>query len=462
MKKWIFILIFINQSILLNAQLKFTTDSNNKIFENAKEQNKLVAFVIENENCKNCNELAEKGLSVDSVKAIIENNFIIKKVSKLSELAIIDTQLYNLSKYFFGLICTNENGNILSIHQGSTSNSNHYFKTLHNALQENLNYNNSLTTLINTYYSNNKSFFDVQNLINKILFIHIEPSQKIIDELVQIAPDDSAKSITFIQYILKLAPLVDSKAKNYVAQNQEVFSTSWYRMDLKERIEINNKVIIKSLSKAIQDKNKTYANAVANFRASTYSYKNYQDYQRAYDIVMLSFYKGIKDTQSLINLSIRFYEVNVMKFSVDSILRIDSLNNTNTINSNSSNFNKNQFLSIDTTSKNTIKTTSTSSSLASFYANILNEGAWSMYTFTKDIFKIRKALDWAKRAIEFDRNYAVIDSYARLLYRTNNIEEAILMEKEAIALAKKEKISTVEFEEVLKKMRKKLTAIDEY
>lgn len=450
------------QTIVAQAQIKFSTETNIKIFEKAKEQNKLVAFVIENENCKNCNELAEKGLSVDSIKAIIDNNFIIKKVSKISETTIIDTQLYNLSKNFFGLICTNENGNILSLHQGSTSNSNHYFKTLQNALQENLNYNNSLTALINNYYSNSKSIIDVQNLVNKILSIHIEPSQKIIDELVQIAPEDSSRSISFVQYIIKLAPLLNSNAMKYAGQNKEIFVTAWYRLELPLRIEINNKVVIKSLQKAIDLKDRNYAYDIANFRASANLNNNYNEIQRASDAVMLTFFKETKDTNAYTNLALRYFEVNFMNLGVDSIVKLDSIRNTKNYKLSTTLYDY-QNNTVDTLSNKTFKTSpNNTSNQALRISNILNEGAWTMYTFTKDTFKIRKALDWAKRAIEFDKNYAVIDTYARLLYRLNNIEEAILMEKEAIALAKKEEISTVEFEEVLKKMKKKLTAIDEY
>jgi hypothetical protein len=48
------------------------------------------------------------------------------------------------------------------------------------------------------------------------------------------------------------------------------------------------------------------------------------------------------------------------------------------------------------------------------------------------------------------------------LYKTNNIEEAITWEKVAIDLAKNEDENTDEFEDILTKMKKKLSSIDKY
>ena len=461
MKKSVLILIFIFQTIILHAQIKFSTESNIKIFEKAKEQNKLVAFVVETDECKNCNAVAEEGLSTDSIKKIIENNFIITKVASVPKEINIDQDLFTLKNNFFGFICTNTTGNILSIHPGSTTNSNHYYFVLNKAIESNNDTSLQLSVFKRKYYENPKSVKNLQLLIEKIISMDIQPKQSVIDDLTLIAPEDSAKSMNFIQYILKLSPLVGSKAIDYVAKNPEIYNTSWYRMDLKTRVEINNKIINKSLLKAIQEKNLSYAEKVANFKATVNSFKNYEDFQRVYDIVILTYLKGIKDTMSYTNYSLRLYETNIMKLSVDSVLRIDSLNILKSLNPKLSNF-SNQNLQIDTITKNIIRTTSKIATQAGYFANLLNEGAWTIYTYTKDEFKNKLALGWAKKSVEFEKNYANSDTYARLLYRSNNIEEAILMEKEAIVLAKNAGINALEFEEVLKKMKKKLPAIDEY
>lgn len=461
MKKSVLILIFIFQTIILHAQIKFSTESNIKIFEKAKEQNKLVAFVVETDECKNCNAVAEEGLSTDSIKKIIENNFIITKVASVPKEINIDQDLFTLKNNFFGFICTNTTGNILSIHPGSTTNSNHYYFVLNKAIESNNDTSLQLSVFKRKYYENPKSVKNLQLLIEKIISMDIQPKQSVIDDLTLIAPEDSAKSMNFIQYILKLSPLVGSKAIDYVAKNPEIYNTSWYRMDLKTRVEINNKIINKSLLKAIQEKNLSYAEKVANFKATVNSFKNYEDFQRVYDIVILTYLKGIKDTMSYTNYSLRLYETNIMKLSVDSVLRIDSLNILKSLNPKLSNF-SNQNLQIDTITKNIIRTTSKIATQAGYFANLLNEGAWTIYTYTKDEFKNKLALGWAKKSVEFEKNYANSDTYARLLYRSNNIEEAILMEKEAIVLAKNAGINTLEFKEVLKKMKKKLPVIDEY
>ncbi|MDP1972315.1 MAG: hypothetical protein Q8J87_05035, partial [Sediminibacterium sp.] len=95
-----------------------------------------------------------------------------------------------------------------------------------------------------------------------------------------------------------------------------------------------------------------------------------------------------------------------------------------------------------------------------FYANALNEGAWDVYTFSKNAAYLSKALLLAKRGLEFYESAELIDTYARLLYRTGNKVEAINWEEKAIKLRSTMRFSTAAFETVLNKMKQGEVNID--
>ncbi|MCW3086924.1 MAG: hypothetical protein JWQ78_310, partial [Sediminibacterium sp.] len=88
-----------------------------------------------------------------------------------------------------------------------------------------------------------------------------------------------------------------------------------------------------------------------------------------------------------------------------------------------------------------------------YQANELNEGAWLIYTYTNDPSYLAKALAWAKRAVEFYASAPVMDTYARLLYKTGDKDTAISWEEKAVALSQSNKTPGKEFEEVLARMK---------
>ena len=100
--------------------------------------------------------------------------------------------------------------------------------------------------------------------------------------------------------------------------------------------------------------------------------------------------------------------------------------------------------------------------ISSEYASQLNNIAWSYYEMTTDLENLAKALKWANRAIEINSevckpqnkdNSAYLDTYAHLLYKMNQFEEAINWEKKAIADRKNAGLNSYMFENELQKMQ---------
>jgi len=83
---------------------------------------------------------------------------------------------------------------------------------------------------------------------------------------------------------------------------------------------------------------------------------------------------------------------------------------------------------------------------------MLNEFAWNFYEHVKDKTMLKKAVKWAKKSMQLEKNYYNTDTYAALLYKLGKNEQALKYAKEAIVLAKKSGINYSETEAMLKKI----------
>ena len=83
---------------------------------------------------------------------------------------------------------------------------------------------------------------------------------------------------------------------------------------------------------------------------------------------------------------------------------------------------------------------------------LLNEVAWTFYEKVDCKKSCTQASQWAKRSIDLDKNYYNTDTYAALLYKTGNYNEATDAAVEAIALADKEKMHPKETMDLIMKM----------
>ena len=82
----------------------------------------------------------------------------------------------------------------------------------------------------------------------------------------------------------------------------------------------------------------------------------------------------------------------------------------------------------------------------------LNKIAWNFYLHIDDKKLLIEAEKWAKRNIELDPKYAVMDTYASILYKLAKKKEAKIAAEKAIELAKKENQDYSPTEELLKKI----------
>ncbi len=74
--------------------------SMDEAFVQAKKEKKIVMVAVESANCKECNDVAAKGISTNLVKSAISNNAVFLKVSKMPEAFLGPSVLYILPSEF--------------------------------------------------------------------------------------------------------------------------------------------------------------------------------------------------------------------------------------------------------------------------------------------------------------------------------------------------------------------------
>ncbi len=467
LKPYFFILLALC-SVSLYAQPNFSKLTSEEAAKKAGKENKMVMLVIASEKCVQCNDVAEAGL-IAAKNNIDSNCILIKQAHIPTELSSSNT-IYTVSKDFFGIIWFDQQLNILNVMPSSATNAFPYIQGIQRAIAEMNSGSSSFKELKKNYYNTIGNFFVIKQLIDKVLKIGFDPHPAIIDELTQKAPEDSANSITFLQYILRCAPIVGSTAQQFVEKNRDFFMTAWYTMSLRERQLINAKIANKSLSKAIENKDINYAYQIASFRQATFNAGKPEEGPKANMQIMLSYYIGVSDTVNYMRNVFSYYDRYYMNVKPESIRYEDSLAQLKMLKAaptvipaeilaqlpdsirNKLNIN----LSAQGPQRKMIQFTPR----GQYYAIALNEGAWGVYSFSKNQAYLNKALLLAKRGMEFYESAEIIDTYARLLYRTGNKAEAIAWEEKAVQLKSKMQFSAATFETVLTKMKKGVVDID--
>jgi len=284
------------------------------------------------------------------------------------------------------------------------------------------------------------------------------PTDSLLEIYIKRIPEDSLTSVRVLNFIARQAPSIFSKAHTVLHKNPDLFLQAWYSMPLPTRININQRVIYKSIQKAITEKSSSMANSVARFSAGTYNDGPAQATAKAFDQQMLDYYIGVKDTSAYLKRAESYFDKYYMTVSVEKIQEQDSIR-------------KKEMLAkvVGDTIKDpgnpgkfTIRKGIAFAPQTQFFTNELNRGAWLLYTSTSDEGYLKKALTWAKRSIDFYESPESIDTYARILYKTGNSREAIKWQRRAIEIYKERKFPAKEFEQILAKMERGEKQLDAY
>ena len=438
MKRWIMLLVIAALAKDSFPQLNFQNISFEQAILKSKQTGQFIFIQVESPTCIKCNEVAEKSFQNKELSEQLENTFVCIKITSSHPDRNQVESLYNMKNGFGSLFVANDKSLIHSFPMTTTFAAE--YKKQIDMFFDKAGESIKIAELEKEYKSGNKSTGIIELLLLKRKSLNLE-TESLLDEYVTLLPEDSLKSETTLLFIAQMAPVIGTKADNLLRKNFNVFNKAWYRMPMEQRVNINNRIIYKSMKKAIEEKNESLAYRVATFARNTND-KNPQAGIKAFDMNMLNYYRETNDTINYLVRAIYYYDRYYMIVNADSVKRIDSLRQNP------------QSVTLAGGTMITKKMI-TYAPIGQTFTRELNNGAWSFYKMTSDPLHLKKALQWAKRANDFYDSPEAMDTYARLLYRTGSLQEAIDWETKAIDLRKKQGYNTKEYETILESMKKK-------
>jgi hypothetical protein len=251
-----------------------------------------------------------------------------------------------------------------------------------------------------------------------------------------------------VLFILKAGPIADGNAYKLANLNKQLVDSIFKTEPLADRIAMNNATITNTMNSAIANKNISRAMAAAYFTRGSWAANSIEG-QKNWNLKLMQYYIGVKDTTNYLQQASAFYEQFYMRLTADSVRRRDSLNYI-TAKKNAREISR-------TTINDTTKRRSFSFSYSKdSYATELNNAAWTFYQMAvnKNDY-LFKAMLWSRRALELSAKPAFYDTYAHLLYRLKFFDEAVSMQRKAIELGKADKTDTKQFQQEYEKIRKK-------
>jgi len=432
------------------SQLKFQDISFEEAINKSKQTGQLIFLQVESPTCLQCNEVANKAFENEKLSGDLQQIFICLRITADHPDRQIINSLYNMQNGFGSLFIGNDK-TLIHKFPKTTTRAADYKEQMDIALQkagEDL----KVSELEKEYNKGNKSPGIMESLLLKRKTLNLQ-TDSLLEEYTSLLPPDSLTSERTLLFIAQMAPLVGSKPDLLLRKNFTLFNKIWYSMNLPLRASINNQVIYRSMQKAIKEKNEAYAYRIATFARGTNT--NAQSAAKAFESNMIMYYKETNDIKNYLIRAVYYYDNYYMTVKPDSVKLRDSLNRSKlfsqapvtTVKKGDSVFRRRQVAYLPITQ---------------MFTRDLNNGAWNIYTMTKDSLYLQKALEWAKRANEFFESPEAMDTYARLLYKTGNPQQALEWMNKAILVRKKQGFDTKEYEAVLSKMKNGNNKIDTY
>ena len=485
-----------------NSQSIFRNISLVEALKQASTTGKSLFVQFESSSCAQCNEVADKSFLDKDLQQKLSNNLIALKITPTHPDRETFSERYNPRK-IFGTYFISPHGELLHVFPQSTDWASRYIDEIEKARSKSGEGKVTLAELNNEWQNNPLNVLAMEVNLTKRSSLGL-PTDSLLDVYVQRLPNDSFSSQRTLSFIIKQAPSLFSKANSKIKNEQSFYTATWYTLSLPERVNINNRIAAKSLNIAIAEKSRGKALSVASFHAGTHTDRYSKAASKTYDRKMLDYYIGIKDTATYLKKAVDYYESFYMSEPLlkiqqqDSLARNKAMQNSTienvkivdpatdklakTLDSlaperrmkplnmddpkdvalkkmidsvvTASRMNRPQNSKDNLTRRVVAQQSFIYAPTSQYYANDLNSGAWLLYTSTSDKKYLAKALAWAKRANEAFVSPEVIDTYARILYKTGDKQQAIEVLQKAILIVKERKnLSVARFEAVLDKMK---------
>jgi tetratricopeptide (TPR) repeat protein len=436
------LIFFCLYSYHVSAQVKFVSSPFTQALQTARSNGKMVFLQFESVGCNQCNDVANKGFQDKEVSEKINEIFLCLKIDAKHPDRSEVAKAYNLNEEKeFGTLFISSNGTLLHKFSKTTSFAPEYSKQVDIALLR-AGESFKMNELEEQYRKGDRSDDFVRVFLQERKVLNL-PYDSLLDEYAERLPPELSKSIETLAFVAQMAPLIDSKAERIIKKDSALFTKAWFSMSLQKRVEINNAILTKSMAQAIKEKNKNYALRIASFARATTG-DNYKVGIKVYDSQMLRFYDEVNDTTGFFSTAVLYYQRNFRHLNIDSIKRIDTLN----VKAMVARAEANKGAGPNGATKGIVF-----APVVQDYARELNRIAYKFYEKTNTSYLLVMATEWAEKALEFYKSPEIMDTYAKLLYKQNQPAKAIEMMQKAIAMQMERGYPTLNYENVLVKMK---------
>lgn len=431
------------------SQVAFQNISFSDGLSKAKAEGKLVFLQVASPSCRECNAVAEKGLSDKELSNLVNQTFVALYVGPRSNDRRQVEAAYNLPDGF-GTLFIDGNGTLIHRYAGSSTRPQPYKEAIDLALYragESL----KVSELEKEYRNGNKTPGFLEQLLLKKKSLNLD-NTGLLDEYVSLLPADSLSSAYTLQFIASMMPVLHSKADAALRKDSVWFNQAWLALPSGRRAAINSGIIYNSLNKAIREKNERYAFQVASFARSTHPGRSVSGIKAAM-VQLLEFYKRTEDTAKYLTTASGYYDLVVKTTNTDSLKKADSALQAKMLSAAKRD-------TMKTTYGFRVSATVVQRPLAQRYTWELKEAAWNVYKRTADPALLAKATSWIEKGLALLETHEALDVYARLLYKQHQNEPAITAEKKAVDLKKKIGFAVTDYEATLTQMQNGLPLAD--
>ena len=426
--------------LLLMAQVTFETfKSYEKLLEKAQKEKKHIFIQIESSECAQCNDVGMTGLSGTMLKEKFAANFISTYIKVGDELYPVIIEKYEL-KEFMGSLFLDNDGNVLYKNGSTTSTPIVYLQWADKAIA-NLDKISELKSIERTYQKGNNTAAFLEKYI-VALRNSDKDSDAIMEEYIGKLTIDSLQTNKVINFIMEQGNSINAISHRVIRtlNSRRKTDSIWYLMPVSKRSSINNMTMVRTYSEAVKAKDRQLIYRLNEFTRNV----NSNNYMIGYFISqsqIINFYKAIKDTSMFLQEASVFANT-IMNVKIDSLKSMDVRER------------EESFKNREAEKRIIMPSTR--------YATELNNLAWHYYLMTDDPENLVKAMKWSKHSMAifketsftpYNENAGYLDTYAHLLYKMKQYDEAVEWQTKAIEAQKEAKMKTDSFEKERDKMK---------
>lgn len=434
------------------AQVAFRDISYPQALEEAGKTGKLIFLQLDPGNCRQCADVADKGLGNTELGEFMNQSFICIRITldhPDREQVLKQFSRHNGS---MGSLFIAADGSLIHYYNKTTTRSKEYEEEANKALAK-AGEGMRLKELQQQYREGNRNFGFLE-LYMKTLKSLQQPTDLLLDEYVSLLPDDSLSSFRTFLFVMSMTPVYESPAFNKLDAFIAALRTQTATRNIRLLPPAKTPIIHKSIRLAVERKDETFANRVAEYARAMYDAEPLNlkgEKEKAVQLLyfhdqMYYNYRLPHNKDRYIEIAADYYDRYFMPLSADSLRRQDTINMNN--------LRKKQTPVIEKRGDSVRKTTTISySSIAQSYASELSGAARRFLERTNENALLEKATIWAAKAVELYTGYPHMNTYALLLSKTGRKEEAIQWQEKAIALKKKQGMDTKSLEKEWEEMK---------